>query len=111
MGGMASTSRSSTVPSFTFAAVGKLASGIPCRSPIRWCFVPGLARSVGLGPTCTARGALFHAFGGDRGAVGTGATPVNFPGRAQAIEERLVQALPHSGGRPVAHAPPAGHAT
>ena len=46
----ASTRRDSTVPSFTLAAVLRVASGVPCPSTTRWSWVPGLPRSVGLGP-------------------------------------------------------------
>lgn len=39
--------------SWAFAPLSRLASGIPCASVIRCRLVPGLPRSVGLGPTAS----------------------------------------------------------
>ncbi len=50
MRGMASTSACSWVTSWRLAPVRITASGMPCASVMRWCFEPGRARSVGLGP-------------------------------------------------------------
>jgi len=49
-GGTASSASSSTVLSWTLAAVSRTASGIPCRSTTRCRLLPGLPRSVGFGP-------------------------------------------------------------
>src|SRR5512142_3379161 len=40
----------SWVMSLTLAAVTELASGMPLASVTRWCLLPGLPRSTGLGP-------------------------------------------------------------
>jgi hypothetical protein len=53
-GGIASSRRSKTVISLRFAGVRSWASGMPCASVTRWRFVPGRARSVGLGPVASA---------------------------------------------------------
>ena len=39
-----------SVTSWALAPVTDEARGMPLASVIRWCFVPGLARSTGLGP-------------------------------------------------------------
>lgn len=50
MGGMASIRGSSWVTSLRLAPARISACGMPCASVTRWCFEPGRARSVGLGP-------------------------------------------------------------
>lgn len=50
IGGIASISGSSWVMSLRLAPVSISDSGMPCASVRRWCFEPGRARSVGLGP-------------------------------------------------------------
>jgi len=51
MGGTSSRSGSSSLAFGTFAPLSSTASGIPWASTRMWCFVPGLPRSVGFGPT------------------------------------------------------------
>lgn len=53
MGVTESTSFSSSLESWTLAAEMVAASGIPFLSTSRWCFVPALPRSTGLGPVCS----------------------------------------------------------
>ncbi len=51
--GTASTRGSSWVTSCRFAPVTAVARGVPAPSVRAWCFVPGLARSTGLGPVAS----------------------------------------------------------
>lgn len=52
MGGMESINPSQMTLSCRLAPVKQTASGVPRRSATTWRFVPGLPRSVGLGPVC-----------------------------------------------------------
>jgi hypothetical protein len=45
--------RANWLTSLPLAAVTELASGIPPASVIRWCLLPGLDRSTGLGPVAS----------------------------------------------------------
>src|SRR2546423_15154000 len=100
---MASTRRSSMVPSFTLAAVPSTASGVPCPSATRWSCVPGLPRSVGFGPVLAP---LFHALGGDARGLRPGPAPVPLSGVGGVLQQRVGQALPHGGPLPNAQAGP-----
>ena len=102
-GGMASTSRARTVPSFTCAAVEQAASGTPRRSATRWWCVPGVPRSTGFGPVAPP------PCGRHAGRVGARATPVDPAGVRQALQEPPVQPAPHAGALPGPQAAPAGH--
>ena len=50
--GMASTRESARHESLRLAPVSWITNGIPFPSQITWRLLPGLARSVGLGPVC-----------------------------------------------------------
>lgn len=56
----------SWVTSCRFPPVSETASGLPCRSTIRWCSLPGRARSTGEGPV---RAPLIRAVGGSKSFV------------------------------------------
>jgi len=53
IGAIASTIVSNSVPSFTFAAERRMASGMPGAATTPWRFVPGWPRSVGLRPVAS----------------------------------------------------------
>jgi hypothetical protein len=50
--GTASTTASSSLESWTFAALSAIANGMPLASVNVWYLLPGLPRSTGLGPVC-----------------------------------------------------------
>jgi hypothetical protein len=52
-GGMALDSGAIWLMSLTLAAVTRDARGMPLALVIRWCLVPGLARSTGRGPVAS----------------------------------------------------------
>ncbi len=104
MGGMASTSESNWVASWALAAERRIASGIPLRSTTTWYLVPGLPRSVGLGPVCSP------PFGAHADAIEARSAPVDGRLVAEPVQQRLVQLLPDPSLLPVAQPSPAGGA-
>src|SRR4028118_1003740 len=103
MGGMASTTSSSILLSWTLAPVSVRARGMPCAS-VRTCrLVPALPRSVGLGPVAEP------PLGRHRGAVESSPAEVDGVAPPQAVEEHALEAIPNSGPLPVPQAPPARH--
>src|SRR5687767_3285526 len=104
MGSMASTSSSKTIESWVLAAVSTTASGMPLRSETRWRFEPAFPLSVGFLPV------FVPPFCRDGSRVQRGSFPIYPVGLSEAIQEDLVQALPHPGLLPLAQASPAGDA-
>ena len=76
---------------------------MPWPSSTAWCLVPGLPRSVGLGPI------MAPLFCRNRGAVDRRSRPVDALGLGQFLQQQAVQRLPHPGLMPVAQAPPDPH--
>ena len=105
IGGMASTTGSSSFESWTLAAESRTASGMPLRSTTRWYLLPRLPRSAGFGPV-----SLAPALGPDADAVHARPRPVDGALVAQPVQQRGVQPLPDAGRLPVAQPPPAGRA-
>jgi hypothetical protein len=90
--------------SLTFAAVVIADSGTPLPSTTMWSLLPGLARSVGLGPVFSPR-----SDGPEAGGVGRGARAVDPAGGVEPVEQQGVELVPDAGALPVAQAAPAGH--
>jgi hypothetical protein len=93
---------SSSIESWVLAADRPTARGMPRRSTSRWYLLPGLPRSVGLGPVSSPPlGAHAHA-------VQAGPRPVKLALPAELVEQQVVELLPDTGALPVTQAPPAG---
>lgn len=104
IGGIASTSGSSWVTSCALAPVSRQASGMPLASVIRWCLLPSLRRSTGLGPVFSPpKAPAARQSRADRPGE------VEASGGAEMREEALVQCLEHTCLLLFLEAPPAGH--
>ena len=98
MGGTASTRTANGVGLWRLAGVRQGTRGTPRRSTTRWRFVPGLSRSVGFGPTCSAGAPPFCR---DARAVQARPYPVDPVRPPQPLEQGVVQPLPHARCLPV----------
>jgi hypothetical protein len=94
----------SWVESCRFAPVRIAFNGVPAASTMRWCLLPVLRRSVGLGPVFSP----MH--GPHRGTVGDHAREVEPVGVAQFGQQEVMQLVSHASLLPVACAAPTGHA-
>ena len=91
--------------SFRFAAVRIAARGIPLASVMRWCLLPSLRLSTGLGPVFPP--ATNRA---NRSAVNDRPGPVDLVRGAQPGKQRGMQLLPHACLLPIPQTSPACHA-
>ena len=104
-GGIAATKGSNWVTSWRLASVRMAAKGSPLASVIRWCLLPGLRRSVGLGPVFPPT-----ANRSDGPAIQQGSRPINLVSRSQFGQQKFMKPLPNPSFLPVAKPTPAGHA-
>ena len=104
MGSTAARVCSSILESCTLAAESTAAKGRPPRSTTRWRFVPARPRSTGFGPVSRP------LWRGHRAGVHGGPAPIQPSGVGQALEQGLVQQVPHTGLVPVAQPSPARQA-